>query len=198
MVSDIHLVWQGKNHCTTMTYCSRAESNNQACGKIFTIHDVSARDTVKDIKRMIIDKVPNFSTLAGLCWNPPKGKQCMTLENDKDLEKAKREHAVKGEVKNLQSARYKQIGGKGRVVNRSMKRKLDLQALSSSVKPETIRSKSSEDSESEEEDRFVMYLKNKASKPDQKQKGGNSKCNDYHIELIRCFRKKGTKSRYSA
>ena len=125
----------------------------------------------------------------------------MTLENDKDLEKAKREHAVKGEVENLKltvCTIQTEIGGKGRVPNRSMKRKLDLQAPSSSVKPETMRSKSTEDSESEDEDRFMMYLKNEASKLDQKKKDGNSKWNDYHIELIRFLEKKGTKSRCSA
>ena len=147
--------------------------NNQACGKIVTIHDESARDTLKEIKRMIRGKVPNSSTRAGLYWNPPKGKQCVILENDKDLEKAKREHVVKGEVKNLKltvCTIQTEIGGKGR----SMKTKLDLQAPSSSVKPETMRSKSSEDSESEDEDRCMTYLKNEASKPDQKKKDGNS------------------------
>ena len=97
----------------------------------------------------------------------------MTLENDKDLEKAKREHAVKGEVKNLKLTVcmiQTEIGGKGQVANRSMKRRLDLQAPSSSVKPETMRSKSSEDSESGDDDRFMMYLKNEASKPDQKRR----------------------------
>ena len=40
----------------------------------------------------------------------------MTLETDKDLEKAKREHAVKGEVKNLKltvCTIQTEIGGKG-------------------------------------------------------------------------------------
>ena len=59
------------------------------------------------------------------------------------------------------------------------------------MKPETMRSRPSKDSESEDEGRFMMYLKNEASKPGQKKNDGNSKWNDYYIELVSFLEKKG-------
>ena len=74
---------------------------------------------------------------------------CQTDEGkvvyDKDLEKAKRGHAVKGEVKHLKLTVCKiqtvLVEREEWLANRSMKRKLALQASSSSVKPEAMMSR---------------------------------------------------------
>lgn len=64
--------------------------SNQADGPVITIHDLPEDVTYDDLKKHVRMKVPGACLKAGFFWLSSKGKQLHVLNNDKDLNEAKR------------------------------------------------------------------------------------------------------------
>lgn len=64
--------------------------SNQADGPVISIHDMPENVTYDDLKKHVRMKVPGSCLKAGFFWLSSTGKQLHNLDNDKDLNEAKR------------------------------------------------------------------------------------------------------------
>ena len=162
-----------------MLTCGISRSNT-ASGKVITLHNIQSNSDIRQIKKLVIEKVHNSSIRAGFCWVLKGKKECCSLENDADFKKAQQAYTVGGRIKDLRLA-VAVIGNSAST--QTTKRKL---AISEKIT----------DSDSEEDDyRYEKFLKAQPL-PSESKKKSNGQWNKIHVNLVRNLEKKGTRMRY--
>ena len=192
-----------------LLYCG--VEKNTATGKLVTIRQVNPEDNLKKIKQRVREKVHVECIRAGFYWVLKGKKQCCSLEDDSDSEKAKEAYTVKGEVKGIRLAlcmlqeQPTSTGvRKGKAGKAQAKRSLSFPDNSLSKTEDSSKSKHKldqfdDDSGDKDEERFQKYLNDKAKKGEAegKKKDKNKLWNDIFVDLVRFLESKGTKPRFA-